>query len=341
MNLSSRGSSTLPARKNRIDWIDVAKGIAILLVIIGHTLKMGAFLRNIIFSFHMPLFFILSGYTYTPATDKKALWKHMKHHFQCLMVPCLAVSLFLVAYSVVKSDSCSFSEIGIQLWKMGQELFYASGVSFHGISAGMIWFIFSLFWTKILIDCIYTFQKNEYKYCTIGCLAFVGVCLGATRHWLVQNLDVTLVALAFFYVGMLWKKYAKRVEAYAPILFGISLAIWSVLVSFGICIEMAPRRYPMYSVCVIEAIAASFVFCMFCKNSLDYKWIKRPLTVLGADSIILFYLHHCDWILKSFWTVKGNIPETTCRRVLIILAIYLMILLLRNLKNRILVRDKS
>lgn len=336
MNLSSRRKSTTPpAFKTRIDWIDVAKGIAILLVIIGHTLKTGTFWRHTIFSFHMPLFFILSGYTYTPATDPKALWKHMKNHFRCLMWPCLAVSLFLVAYSVVKSDSYTFSEVGMQLWKMCQKLFYASGVPFHGVQAGMVWFIFSLFWTKIFIDVIYTFQKNGYKYCTIGCLAFLGVCLGSTRHWLVQNLDVTLVALVFFYVGMLWKKYSKQVEAYAPILFGASLAIWSVLVSYGIYIEMAGRRYPMYSVCMIEAIAASFVVCMFCKNGLDYKWIKRPLMVLGADSIILFYLHHCDWILKSFWSVKGNIPETACRRVLFILAIYLLIVLLRNLKSRI------
>lgn len=34
---------------NRIDWIDVAKGIAILLVIIGHTVQFGSATRNVIF----------------------------------------------------------------------------------------------------------------------------------------------------------------------------------------------------------------------------------------------------------------------------------------------------
>ena len=221
---------------------------------------------------------------------------------------------------------------------MGQKLFYASGATFNGTLAGMIWFIFSLFYTKIIIDCIYTFQKNEYKYCTILCLAFMGACLGTTKHWLVQNLDVTLVAIAFFYVGMLWKKYQQQVERYTPILFAIGLTIWSVLIGYGIYIEMAGRHYPMHAVCMIEAIFASFIFCMFIKNSLDYKWIKRPLMVLGADSIILFYLHHCDWILKNFWQVKGNIPATTFRRVFLILAFYLLILLIRKLKNRILTR---
>lgn len=42
--------------KERILWIDVAKGIAIVLMIIGHTVQFGNPIRNFIFSFHMPLF---------------------------------------------------------------------------------------------------------------------------------------------------------------------------------------------------------------------------------------------------------------------------------------------
>ena len=37
---------------NRIAWVDVAKGIAILLVIIGHTVNFGSATRNFIFSFY-------------------------------------------------------------------------------------------------------------------------------------------------------------------------------------------------------------------------------------------------------------------------------------------------
>lgn len=111
--------------------------------------------------------------------------------------------------------------------------------------------------------------------------------------------------------------------------------MWSALVSFGIYIEMAPRRYPMYSVCIVEAILASFVFCTFCQKSIDYKFIKKPLMQLGSDSIIIFYLHHCDWIFHQFWFVEGKIWQTVGLRVLVILLIYLTIVLGRSLKNRI------
>ena len=48
-------------RKMRLEWVDISKGIGILLVIIGHCVYIGGSIHNWIFSFHMPLFFILSG----------------------------------------------------------------------------------------------------------------------------------------------------------------------------------------------------------------------------------------------------------------------------------------
>lgn len=52
-------------KKQRLDYIDAAKAIAIILVIIGHCYWVGAVprLRNIIYSFHMPLFFVVSGFS--------------------------------------------------------------------------------------------------------------------------------------------------------------------------------------------------------------------------------------------------------------------------------------
>ena len=61
-------------KKKREEFIDIAKGIAILCVIIGHTWK-NAYpadkrLMVFIYSFHMPLFFILSGWC-LKSTDVK------------------------------------------------------------------------------------------------------------------------------------------------------------------------------------------------------------------------------------------------------------------------------
>ena len=47
----------------RVEWIDLAKGLGMLLVILGHCVCFGGIMHNAIFAFHMPLFFILSGYS--------------------------------------------------------------------------------------------------------------------------------------------------------------------------------------------------------------------------------------------------------------------------------------
>ena len=44
--------------KKRIEWIDAAKGLAICGTVISHTVSFGSFVRNLLFSFHMPLFFL-------------------------------------------------------------------------------------------------------------------------------------------------------------------------------------------------------------------------------------------------------------------------------------------
>lgn len=48
----------------RIEYIDIARGMAMLLVILGHCFtSVDATLNKFILSFHMPLFFFLSGFT--------------------------------------------------------------------------------------------------------------------------------------------------------------------------------------------------------------------------------------------------------------------------------------
>lgn len=71
----------------RVEWIDCAKGIAMILVIFGHTvLNWGSpleqVLRGIIFSFHMPLFFILSCVTFQFSTDNSQFIKKTEKAFR-------------------------------------------------------------------------------------------------------------------------------------------------------------------------------------------------------------------------------------------------------------------
>ncbi|MCP1470874.1 fucose 4-O-acetylase-like acetyltransferase [Sphingobium sp. OAS761] len=57
--MDNKGQSEKAADR-RLNWVDVARGIGILAVVAGHVWTRGAF-RDAMYSFHMPLFFLLSG----------------------------------------------------------------------------------------------------------------------------------------------------------------------------------------------------------------------------------------------------------------------------------------
>lgn len=65
----------MESKKVRDTYIDIAKGIGMLLVIYGHLAERSDFLRIIIYSFHMPLFFIISGYYFNAQADFRAVLK--------------------------------------------------------------------------------------------------------------------------------------------------------------------------------------------------------------------------------------------------------------------------
>ena len=49
-------------QKQHYLWADITKGIAIILVIMGHSFASTGNICKFIFLFHMPLFFLISGY---------------------------------------------------------------------------------------------------------------------------------------------------------------------------------------------------------------------------------------------------------------------------------------
>lgn len=184
---------------NRITWVDVAKGIAILLVIIGHTVNFGSSTRNFIFSFHMPLFFILSGYTFNLAGDFPAFFQRVKKLIRHLIYPSLIVSSIGIFAQWMMQEQHTVSALWCCTKRMAEALWWASGVGVHAHPAlGALWFLFSLFWCKVFMDLIHLLfpgRRTGYIYVGIG---LFGIAMGLKGKWLPQNMDVTFVAMLLY-----------------------------------------------------------------------------------------------------------------------------------------------
>lgn len=77
-------------QQNRIYWIDCIKTILIYLMVLGHITTTNPDFKQWIYTFHMPCFFIVSGFLYKPSSIKKS--------FESLFFPVFIISIFNLLY---------------------------------------------------------------------------------------------------------------------------------------------------------------------------------------------------------------------------------------------------
>ena len=128
----------------RMDYIDVAKGIGIVGVLVGHHLQQADLLIKWIYSFHMPLFFFLTGFLYekrnVDAADNRALFlKQAKR----LLYPYVTFSVLMLAWKYFFHIIC-----GVPYTTGEKEFKYMvlDALTTNGIHA--LWFLPAMFWAS-------------------------------------------------------------------------------------------------------------------------------------------------------------------------------------------------
>ena len=136
----------------RLDFIDLAKGFGMLMVIYLHitinypseiNIYAGSRWDNFVHSMFMPIFFILSGYFFSVKRPFKE-WIHKK--MKRLLVPFVIFYLFTYLMNVIL-----VTFIGVHL-KSGfsySDIFVVFYKDVYPNSA--IWFLLSLFWTSLIL----------------------------------------------------------------------------------------------------------------------------------------------------------------------------------------------
>lgn len=112
--------------KERVGYIDVAKGVGIILVILGHSMYGNVFLKNVIYSFHMPFFFMLSGYF---LNFERSIKSSVQKSFRMLLIPYFAVCFIqILLYGIFKREFL-VSEFFTALMGGGRYVYFADRLS--------------------------------------------------------------------------------------------------------------------------------------------------------------------------------------------------------------------
>lgn len=325
---------------HRIQWVDIAKGMAMLFVIIGHTAPFGSMERNFIFSFHMPLFFLLSGYTLKFTDSWEAAGRKAIRRAYQLLVPVFviaAVSVFLSYHNALHRDVATL--MGITK-NMALAVLWGSGIPFKSHPGlGMCWFLISLFWADIILNGIHLClsQKPVVRTFFIIILSGIGIALGKHGIWLPQNFDVTLCCILFLYTGVLWRTYDYVLKKHDRAIFIVGAVFWGLCLFYGKYIELASRHYPGAAWCVIEAIAAVYVICFICREFELSSLLNRAFTFIGINTLSIFEIHALDWYVKPVWD-SANWKVASLKRLCIVLSITLLLLLAKYIWREVMGR---
>lgn len=317
----------------RLNYLDMAKGIGIILVVAGHSGMCGDGLLAWLSSFHMPLFFVISGMLLSHRQEEtRPLTQSVQRKARSILLPYFTFSLIYLLIELV-----------YRLWKH-QELSLSDAVlqsvSFYGIS--VLWFLPALFAGELLFLFIRKKTRHLLTIISCGVLCFVGVfcrnLYAAYDHpvsgslffvWLGYLIHAGIrmsIALAFlaagYYSMMLLKRLQNRLLslAAAVLFFAVNLC----LVRLNGSTDFRSLSLDNPFLYFVGALTGSLAVILLCQSLPKLKL----LSYLGANSLIIMVTHLDCRIMLISHKFAGLIESYLPNRYLFLLNVALSLLLL-------------
>jgi acyltransferase len=202
------------------------KVCGIFLVVYGHSLAVPGWLYKIIYSFHIPLFFFISGLLFKKERLESNFRDYGSFLFQSLVRPYFFFSAVgFLAWSLVFRTQHGEGRPEVALWKPLLGLFYGSGVDIEALQPIVLWFFPCLVSVYLLVYGLERLPKS--KLVLLFLLALFGF---SGCPWILPwGLNAAAVASGFFYAGM----WIREVEGGEERLRKFPLVYCTVLAVFG------------------------------------------------------------------------------------------------------------
>lgn len=283
--------------------IDSVKGIGILLVVLGHTYGIPDAMKLIIYSFHMPLFFIVSGYIYDPEKNGKYTFKQfLIKKTKAYLVPYYAfagINLFLtiVWHIVVLRSPLEFKRIGIYI--IGTLYCFADKT--HMPNCSPIWFLMCLYIASLFFWMIMKYCEKKAGLLSFG-LMIAAYCLSLMIHVrLPFNILSVCVGVFFMYVGRCLKEF-KVVEHKSMgclVILGIIAAFANDLVG------MNESTYGNLVWFLMASLTLSITLMVICKERFVSQ--NRIFNWLGQNTMVFIAFNYFmrDFTTEVYYLIPG------------------------------------
>lgn len=286
-------------KEKRLDYIDMVKGIGIILVVLGHSTYVSENTLTWLASFHMPLFFIVSGILFAHKESyREPFGSYFKKRFCGMMIPYVWFSLIYLAvdyyYLYAHPELITQEFINSAILQ---------AVSFFGIS--VLWFLPAIFLGEL---CLYFLVRT----CPRWLLAVVGVIAAwlpvIGKSWIEETVNMEEV-LFLTWLGNLLLALLRVFPAVVFLLVGYGgyhllqrmrlKPVWEILLGIfcmllNAAVAFANGRVDMHYLVFnqllyyyIGACSAALGLILICRNCRPV-WL---LTFLGSNSLIVMLTH--------------------------------------------------
>lgn len=286
------------ANNSRNNYISIAKALGIILMVVGHSGCPSAFGR-FIYLFHMPLFFVCSGYFFKEITNRTTLIAFYKKKYKGLYVPYLKWSiLFLLLHNIFfnlniynslsNSYQYQYEDFVIQFLKI-------VAMTDYELLIRPFWFIKELLLSSILvstISCITSGINQEKK---IEFIWLIMILLSIFSKIIrpipiIGDASVLLFSIVYFYTGILLNKYKNHIR-FTYLTFIICFI--TVFIGSHYYIGSIDMRYTtIYNIIPYYLLSISGIIMTFCASTkLETTIINKTLYYIGNHTIYILVLN--------------------------------------------------
>ena len=280
---------------NRIEYVDIAKGLCMILVVWQHvhtyyeTLETGEFYLE---SFRMPLFFLISG-MFFKTYDSFGIF--MRRKFDTIIVPFL---FFYLLFSVIVPNvlhMCGYAELR-QSSKLGWYSIF-NCIFEKTYSNSPVWFLLALFWLNLMfyginyISRIISLSYSSYIMLVIcSVLGIVGFMLGVNNIFIWANIDNALTVLPYFYLGFIVNKHTQLIKNPPKNLYLFIFIIFSIVCIYILSpgIGYKQNRFPIHSFIPLYLCGIVGTFMMLSISKIINK--SRMLSFYGENTLAILCL---------------------------------------------------
>jgi fucose 4-O-acetylase-like acetyltransferase len=291
----------------RIKWLDVARGFGIILVILGHQ-SIPDSIKIHIYSFHMPLFFIVSGFLLSFGKED-SFNKFLGKKAKSILWPYLYISILSWLYwLLIGRNFGADSHLNVEWWVPLLGTLYGSDQGYFLVHNYALWFLPCLFLSEIIF---YFAMKLRVKlrivvFLITGIMGYALSIVNLSLPWSADTAFSAILLIGFGYlIGKREANTKRRLLSLIPFLILASL----VSSSLNGRVDMNSNSLGNPFLFYIGAISGSLIVLLFSKQIGSF----RPLDFIGRESLFFFgFSGICTSVFKGiiFFALGINLEHT-------------------------------